>query len=112
MIKLKLDSSKVLNAQNTFVSAWLPGFTQHPGTAAIGGKDDCERREESGRGMEFPKTSSPFLSGSSTQRRRVVIKQAGGAEGERRRDGEKGGKRENKDASVCVYGRGGVEGEC
>ena len=47
MIKLKLDSSKVLNAQNTFASAWLPGFTRHrsPDVSATGRKAD-QRKEE------------------------------------------------------------------
>lgn len=79
MIKLKLDSFKGLNAQNTFVSAWLLGFAQHnsPRVLATGGKDDRK-----GEGKKLYKTASHFIQAGAQRETRTVIKQARGAEGE------------------------------
>lgn len=87
MIKLKLDSSKVLlNAQNTFVSAWLPGFTHHesPSVPVTWGNDD-RRGEERERIVQKYRT---FLF-RQWHIEEGCNKASWGAEGERRRETRK-----------------------
>lgn len=91
MIKLKLDSSKALNAQNTFVSAWLPGFTRHtppPSVSATGGKDDRGGEERRRGGEERNRTKIPPLfiqAVAHIEKEDCNRASRGGAEGEMRK---------------------------